>query len=80
MAKVAMDVSVIILSWNTKKYLIDCLNSLVENQHGYTQEIIVVDNASSDGSTNLIQNEFPQVTLIENEKNLGFARANNIGI
>jgi len=74
------DVSVIIVSWNTKKCLIDCLNSLEDGQQGYAHEIIVVDNASSDGSLEVVEKEYPHVKLIRNEENLGFAKANNIGI
>ncbi|MBN1788209.1 MAG: glycosyltransferase family 2 protein [Sedimentisphaerales bacterium] len=75
-----IDVSIIIVSWNARKYLIDCLNSLVETSCKYTSEIIVVDNASTDGSAEAVASRFPQVILIENEDNFGFARANNIGI
>ena len=75
-----LDVSVIVVSWDAKKHLIDCLNSLIENQDGYSQEIIVVDNNSSDGSAGTVEKEYPQVKLIRNEENLGFAKANNIGI
>jgi len=74
------DVSVIIVNWNTKDHLIKCLGSLVEEQGRYSQEVIVVDNASSDGSSDAVANQFPQVKLIRNNENLGFARANNIGI
>lgn len=73
------DVSVIIISWNTKQHLLNCLNSL-SNSKGYTQEIIVVDNGSSDGSCEAVENQFPEVRLIRNKENLGFAKANNIGI
>jgi GT2 family glycosyltransferase len=75
-----VDVSIIIVSWNAKKYLLDCLNSLIQRQKEYSQELIVVDNASSDGSAELVEKDFPQVKLIRNEENLGFAKANNIGI
>jgi GT2 family glycosyltransferase len=74
------DVSIIIVSWNAKQYLLDCLQSLVGTINGYSQEIIVVDNASSDDSPNAVASQFPQITLIKNEDNLGFAKANNIGI
>jgi GT2 family glycosyltransferase len=74
------DVSIIIVSWNAKQYLLNCLNSLIDTADGYSQEIIVVDNASSDGSAEMVEKDFPQVKLIRNEENLGFAKANNIGI
>jgi GT2 family glycosyltransferase len=74
------DVSIIIVSWNAKQHLLNCLNSLENAANGYSQEIIVVDNASSDGSSDAAARQFPQVRLVKNKENLGFARANNIGI
>jgi GT2 family glycosyltransferase len=75
-----IDVSIIIVSWNAKQYLLDCLNSIVDTADECSQEIIVVDNASSDGSPDAVASLFPEVTLIRNKENLGFARANNIAI
>jgi len=74
------DVSIIIVSWNAKRHLLNCLNSLENTAKGYSQEIFIVDNASSDGSPDAVARQFPQVGLIKNKENLGFARANNIGI
>lgn len=74
------DVSVVIVNWNTKKHLVNCLGSLVDCPNRYSQEIVVVDNASSDGSPEAVEARFPQVKLIKNKENFGFARANNIGI
>ncbi len=71
-----MKISIIILSWNTKNLLRDCLRSINQKE---VFEIIVVDNNSSDGSVAMVQKEFPQVILIKNKKNLGFAKANNQG-
>ncbi len=71
------DLSVIIVNFNTKALLKDCLNSLIENTRGITYEIIIVDNASSDGSIEMLKNNFPHVKLIANKENLGFAPANN---
>jgi GT2 family glycosyltransferase/peptidoglycan/xylan/chitin deacetylase (PgdA/CDA1 family) len=73
-------VSVIIVSWNAKKYLSECLSSLTADVCCYPMEIIVVDNASSDGSAEAVQKDFPHVKLIRNSANLGFGAANNIGI
>lgn len=70
-----MKISIIILSWNTKSLLRDCLKSLKGDG-----EIIVVDNNSSDGSVQMVQTEFPKVKLILNKKNLGYGAANNQGI
>lgn len=75
-----IDVSVIIPSWNAKKYLQDCINSIVRETKHNSIEIIVVDNASSDGSPEMIQKQFQQVKLIRNSENLGFAKACNIGM
>lgn len=77
-----VDISVIIVSWNAKKHLINCLNSNINNQakYKYSHELIVIDNDSTDGSPEAVEKEFPQVKLIRNQQNLGFAKANNIGI
>ena len=72
-------VSIIILSWNTQNLLRDCLKSLQDlPSAGY--EIIVIDNASTDGSAGMVVREFPEVRLTRNKKNLGFAAGNNQGI
>ncbi|CAG0976621.1 partial heptose III glucuronosyltransferase, partial [Gammaproteobacteria bacterium] len=73
------EVSIIIVSWNAKEYLIGCLMSLYEEELDGT-EIIIVDNGSSDGSPETVEELFPEVTLIRAAENLGFAMANNIGI
>ncbi len=72
-------ISVIILNWNGKKYLKDCFSSL-QNQTYPNLEIILVDNGSFDGSVDFVNKLFPKVKTIKNEKNLGFAQGNNIGI
>lgn len=75
-----MDISVIIVSWNARNYLRECLESLALAAPHQTMEVIVVDNASCDGSPQMVRTEFPHVRLIECTENFGFARANNIGI
>src|SRR5271157_5076339 len=75
-----IDISIIIVSWNAKEYLDECLNSIYENPSKCTLETIVVDNASTDGAPDLVKEKYPQVRLIRNTENLGFAKANNIGI
>ena len=72
--------TIIIVNWNNKNLLRDCLRSIYNIQSHYNYEIIVIDNNSEDGSAELIKNEFPNVVLIENDKNLGFAKANNQAI
>ena len=76
-----MKLSVVIVSYNVKHFLEQCLHSVckaVENVQ--SAEIIVVDNASSDGSVKYISERFPDITLIASDENLGFARANNLAI
>lgn len=75
-----MDISVVIVSWNAKGFLEECLQSLADSGTSRSMEVIVVDNASADGSPEMVQEKFPQVKLIRNGKNLGFAKANNVGI
>ncbi len=75
-----LDVSIIIVSWNAKDYLRKCLKSLAQPTSLASMEIIVVDNASSDGSSEMVASEFPSVRLIHSGGNLGFAKANNIGM
>ena len=75
-----MDLSVIIVNWNTKKLLEDCLKSIFKFTENVTFEVIVVDNGSKDGSQAVVKKKFPQVKLIPNSNNLGFAKANNQGI
>lgn len=75
-----IDISVIIVNWNTKALLLDCVESLYQTTRKSSLEIIVVDNASADGSVVALRERFPKVQIIVNEDNLGFAKANNIGI
>ncbi len=72
-----VDVSVCIANWNCRDYLRGCLESLLDVPHGVNLEVIVVDNASSDGAADMVAREFPEVLLVRNEKNEGFARASN---
>lgn len=75
-----MNVSVIIVNFNTSTLLRNCLNSIYKHTHDVQYEIIVVDNASIDGSVDMIRTDFPDVILIESDKNLGFGRANNLAV
>lgn len=74
------DVSVVIVNWNTREYLRDCLASLRANSGALVLEVIVVENASGDGSAEMVATEFPEVQLIEPGENTGYARGNNIGL
>jgi GT2 family glycosyltransferase len=71
------DLSVIIVNWNTRDILRDCLKSVETHLDTVRHETIVVDNASSDGSAEMVAKDFPSVRLICNAENVGFARANN---
>lgn len=76
----SVDVSVIIVSWNVRKLLRACIQSVVSTRGNLTVQIVVVDNASHDGSAEMVCNEFPEVALVASNANLGFSRANNIGL
>lgn len=73
------NVSIIIVSYNTKELLEQCINSIYTHTKDISVEIIIVDNASVDGSQQMIKNNYPHVVLIESKENLGFGRANNLG-
>lgn len=75
-----IDISVIIVSFNTRDLLRDCLRALFQQRGGLRLQTIVVDNASADDSADMVAREFPEVTLIRAEVNLGFGAANNRGI
>jgi GT2 family glycosyltransferase len=75
-----MDISDVIVGWNAKHYLELCLESLTEAPPSRTMEILVVDNASADGSAEMIEARFPRVKLIRSSENLGFAKGNNVAI
>ncbi len=75
-----IDTTVIIVSWNTRELLEDCLTSLMASDCASELKIVVVDNASSDGSASMISERFPYVQLLINEDNVGFAAATNRGL
>ena len=75
-----MELSIVIASWSAKDYLARCLRSFAEHPSRHSMEIIVVDNASVDGSPEMVEASFPDVRLIRNPRNMGFAKACNIGI
>jgi len=76
----APDLSIIIVSWNVSDYLDRCLASVYANVGPCTKEVIVVDNASSDGSADLVAGKYKDARLVVNDENLGFAKACNQGI
>lgn len=72
--------SIIILNWNTYDLLLQCLETVLATKATIDCEIIVVDNASTDNSVSAVRERFPQVQIVENKENVGFARGNNIGV
>jgi GT2 family glycosyltransferase len=75
-----LTLSIIVVNWNTREITRNCLRSILGNLSGIGYEVIVVDNASSDGSAEMIRSEFPEVRLFVNDENLGVGRANNQGM
>ncbi len=75
-----MLISIIIVNWNTKDLITKCLETIEANAASINKEIIVVDNASTDNSTDRIKERFPYVKLVENSENSGYAEGNNIGL
>ena len=75
-----MDVSIIIVNYNSSEMVVDCINSIYKHTSGVTYEVIVVDNASEEGSLQVLKDNFGDgIKLIESEVNLGFGKANNLG-
>jgi GT2 family glycosyltransferase len=74
------DLSIVIVNWNSRDFLEKCLSSVRERGAGLRHEVIVVDNASFDGSAELVERQFPEVRFIQSERNLGFGKANNLGV
>ncbi len=78
-----LDLSIIIISYNTREILTDCIKSVIKHTKGIDYEIIIVDNDSKDGSLERIkdlENKYSQVSLVDAKANLGFGRANNLGV
>ncbi len=76
----SIDISVVIVGWNARHYLELCLESLVKAPPHRSIEVLVVDNASTDGSVEMIEAKFPWLKLIKSSENLGFAKGNNVAI
>jgi len=73
----AEDLSVVVVTWNTRELTRNCLRSVLDNAGTLALELFVIDNASDDGSAQMIREEFPSAKLIRNDRNRGFAAANN---
>ncbi len=75
-----LDLAIVIVNFNTRDYLRNCLTSIYNSRGDFTFDVCVVDNASSDGSVNMAHIEFPETRLIESPVNGGFSYANNLGL
>ncbi len=75
-----MKLTIAIVSYNAKEYLLGCLRSIENGTKGIEYEVIVVDNASKDPGTKEVRQEFPKISMIENKRNVGFSAANNQAI
>jgi O-antigen biosynthesis protein len=75
-----MDLSIVIVNWNAKEFLKDCLDSINNSETKYISEVFVVDNNSTDDSVNFLKKHYPEVKLIINDYNAGFPKANNQAI
>jgi GT2 family glycosyltransferase len=75
-----LDLSILILNYNTRELTLTCLQSVFSSSTSYTYEIILIDNASSDATILAVKEHFPQVTCIANTENVGFSKANNQGM
>src|SRR5688572_21147300 len=74
----SVDLSIIIVSWNTLEVLKECLKRIAASRDTLEKEILLVDNGSEDGTAAYVKEHYPQVVLIESPVNLGFIRANNL--
>ena len=76
----ALDLVIVVVNYNTRDYLRDCLASVYASRGEFSYSVCVVDNASSDGSADMVRQEFPEAHIIESTVNGGFAYANNLGL
>jgi len=74
------DVSILIANYNSKDNLNNCISSIIESIREHSYEMIVVDDASSDGSADIVHEKYPQAKVIKNRVNLGYVKSNNIGM
>lgn len=76
--ELTMELSIIIVNWNSKDYLQKCIASILSSKIKVRYEIVVIDSGSFDGSGEMLKQCYPQVKFIQNDKNIGFAKANNV--
>jgi GT2 family glycosyltransferase len=75
-----MNLTIIVVTWNSEEFIRNCLDSIFLSLGNFSCEVIVVDNNSSDETAKIVEQLYPQVNMIQNKKNLGYAKANNQGI
>ena len=75
-----MDLIVVIVNWNTRDLLLECLRAVLSTVRNPSYQVVVVDNASTDGSASMVRAEFPDVDLVASTENLGFAGGNNLAL
>ena len=76
----SIDLSIVIVNFNTKDYTLQCIDSIHKDPPSVNYEIILIDNASSDGSAEFLERKYPGLSIIRSEKNVGIAGGNNLGI
>jgi len=74
------DIGIVIVNWNTCNYLEKCLQTVYASEGDFSYQVVVVDNNSDDNSAQMVRDKFPQADLIVNEDNIGYPRANNVGL
>lgn len=75
-----MELSIIIVSWNVRAELLDCLRSIEQNRRSHSYEVIIGDNASTDGTIDAVQKDLDDAKSIVNTENCGFTVADNVGV
>ena len=75
-----LDLGIVIVNWNTRDLLKRCLRTVFDSEGDFTYCVVVVDNASADGSAAMVRRLYPQARLIANGENIGYPRANNVGL
>jgi GT2 family glycosyltransferase len=75
----SIEVSIVVVNWNTRELLLSCLRSLFQSPQGFSFEVIVSENGSCDGSEEAVRREFPAITVIQNGRDLGFGAGVNVG-
>ncbi|MEL6526967.1 MAG: glycosyltransferase, partial [Chloroflexota bacterium] len=75
-----VDLGIVIVNWNTADELRKCLETVFASEGDFSYRVVVVDNASSDNSPQMVRDEFPNAELLALDDNLGFPKGNNVGL